>query len=241
MVFSHVVCSLEHVTSTHEPGGFPGGSDRGHEASVPGLGISPGEGNGYPLQCSSLENSMNRGAWRATVHGVKIIPKPIRVGSSLWGSPPRGAPPPAPGTESRPLSLHRCWAHFAGWGAGTASTTGSSGHRSPLSPGAHGLPPARAGLRTCEPPPSGALGWPSRRACWAHPEQQGSRAGGPPGRCSQDGSQTPVPAARPGSRTGQGLGRADVLPSRLKAPGPCTSVAGASRGQGQGGQPLHHR
>ena len=31
---------------------------------------SPGEGNGYPLQCSCLENSMDRGAWRATVHGV---------------------------------------------------------------------------------------------------------------------------------------------------------------------------
>ena len=36
---------------------------------IPGLGRSPGEGNGYPLQYSYLENSMNRGAWRATVHG----------------------------------------------------------------------------------------------------------------------------------------------------------------------------
>ena len=36
---------------------------------IPGLGRSPGEGNGYPLQYSCLENSMNRGAWRATVHG----------------------------------------------------------------------------------------------------------------------------------------------------------------------------
>ena len=31
---------------------------------------SPGEGNGNPLQCSCLENSMDRGAWWATVHGV---------------------------------------------------------------------------------------------------------------------------------------------------------------------------
>ena len=31
---------------------------------------SPGEGNGNPLQCSCLENAMDRGAWRATVHGV---------------------------------------------------------------------------------------------------------------------------------------------------------------------------
>ena len=35
-----------------------------------GSGRSPGEGNGYPLQYSCLENSMDRGAWRATLHGV---------------------------------------------------------------------------------------------------------------------------------------------------------------------------
>ena len=35
-----------------------------------GLGRSPGEGNGNPLQYSCLENSMNRGAWQATVHGA---------------------------------------------------------------------------------------------------------------------------------------------------------------------------
>ena len=35
-----------------------------------GLGRSPGEGNGYPLQYSCLENSMDRGAWRTTVHEV---------------------------------------------------------------------------------------------------------------------------------------------------------------------------
>ena len=37
---------------------------------VPGLGRSPGEGNGYPLQYSCLKNPMDRGAWWATVHGV---------------------------------------------------------------------------------------------------------------------------------------------------------------------------
>ena len=36
----------------------------------PGLGRSPEEGNGYPLQYSCLENSMDRGAWQATIHGV---------------------------------------------------------------------------------------------------------------------------------------------------------------------------
>ena len=38
--------------------------------SIPGSGKSPGEGNGKPLQCSCLEHPMDRGAWRATVHGV---------------------------------------------------------------------------------------------------------------------------------------------------------------------------
>ena len=37
--------------------------------SIPGWGRSPGVGNGYPLQYSCLENSMDRGAWWATVHG----------------------------------------------------------------------------------------------------------------------------------------------------------------------------
>ena len=38
--------------------------------SSPGVGKSPGEGNGYPLQYSCLENSMDRVAWQATVHRV---------------------------------------------------------------------------------------------------------------------------------------------------------------------------
>ena len=37
---------------------------------IPGLERSPGEGNGNPLQYSCLENSMDRGAWQALVHGV---------------------------------------------------------------------------------------------------------------------------------------------------------------------------
>ena len=37
---------------------------------IPGLGRSPGIGNGYPLYYSSLENSMDKEAWWATVHGV---------------------------------------------------------------------------------------------------------------------------------------------------------------------------
>ena len=55
-------------------GGIPGGSDGKESACnagdlglIPGLRISPGEGNGNPLQYSCLENSMDRGAWWATV------------------------------------------------------------------------------------------------------------------------------------------------------------------------------
>ena len=57
--------------------GFPGGSDgkesacnAGDLGSIPDLGRFLGEGNGYPLQDSCLENSMDRGAWRATFHKV---------------------------------------------------------------------------------------------------------------------------------------------------------------------------
>ena len=56
---------------------IPGGSDGKESAcnsrnlgSISGLGRFPGEGKGYPLQCSCLENPMDRGAWWVTVHGV---------------------------------------------------------------------------------------------------------------------------------------------------------------------------
>ena len=42
----------------------------GDPGSIPGLGRSPGEGNGNPLQYSCLENPMDGGAWLSTVHGV---------------------------------------------------------------------------------------------------------------------------------------------------------------------------
>ena len=60
--------------------GFPGGAvvknppvnagDARGMGSIPGLGRSLGGGNGNPLQYSCLENSMDRGAWQATVYGV---------------------------------------------------------------------------------------------------------------------------------------------------------------------------
>ena len=59
--------------------GFPGGKackestcKAGDLGLIPGLGRSPGEGNGNPLQYSCMENPMDRGAWQATVHGVTM-------------------------------------------------------------------------------------------------------------------------------------------------------------------------
>ena len=63
---------------------FPGGSDGkapiynvGGPGLSPGLGRSPGEGNGNPLQYYCLENPMDRGAWQAAVYGV--------AKSRIWG------------------------------------------------------------------------------------------------------------------------------------------------------------
>ena len=42
----------------------------GDPGLILGSGRSPGEGNGYPLHYSCLDNSMDRGAWQATVHGI---------------------------------------------------------------------------------------------------------------------------------------------------------------------------
>ena len=62
------------------PKDFSGGSgvknpsadagDTGEAGSIPGLGSSPGGGNGNSLQYSCLENPMDRGAWQAAFHGV---------------------------------------------------------------------------------------------------------------------------------------------------------------------------
>ena len=46
-------------------------ANAGNAGSIPGLGRSPEEGNGNPLQYSCLDNPMDRGAWLATTHGVK--------------------------------------------------------------------------------------------------------------------------------------------------------------------------
>ena len=70
-------CCLPSFVSSVNITGFPCGSDRKESACsvgdldlVPGSGRSPGEGNGYPLQYSCLENSLDRGDWWAVVHGI---------------------------------------------------------------------------------------------------------------------------------------------------------------------------
>ena len=67
----------ELILFTKKTLGFPGGSEGKESAckaadlgSIPGWGRTPGEGSSYPLQYSCLENSMDRGALWATVHGV---------------------------------------------------------------------------------------------------------------------------------------------------------------------------
>ena len=76
--------------------------NEGDPGSIPGLGRSPGEGNGHLLQYSCLDNPTDRGAWRATVHGVTQLhtterltlisiitsapPQTVRLDPRGWGS-----------------------------------------------------------------------------------------------------------------------------------------------------------
>ena len=66
--------------------GFAGGSDgkesaltAGDLSSILGSGRSLGEGNDYPLLYSCLENSMDRGGWQATIHGVALLDRTERL------------------------------------------------------------------------------------------------------------------------------------------------------------------
>ena len=78
LIFSIIVFYIH--TYIHTYLCFPAGSDgkesaynAGDLGSIPGLGRSPGEENGNPLQYSCLENPMDRGAWQVIVHGVARV------------------------------------------------------------------------------------------------------------------------------------------------------------------------
>ena len=62
--------SVVHVCTPHGSVAKNPPASAGDMGSIPGLGRSPGEGDGNPLPYSCLENPMDRGAWQATVHGI---------------------------------------------------------------------------------------------------------------------------------------------------------------------------
>ena len=109
--------------------------------SIPGSGSSPGGGNGSPLQYSCLENPVDRGAWRATAHGVAESDTPEQLSTHTRGSPAAQTASPA------------AWARLGGcvpqrprcsWAACSA-----------------GLPPAGGGADSAVPAaPAGDLGHP---------------------------------------------------------------------------------
>ena len=69
--------------STPIGGGKESACNAGDPGLTPGSGRSPGEGNGNPLQYSCLENSMDRGAWQATVHETAELDMTERLTLSL--------------------------------------------------------------------------------------------------------------------------------------------------------------
>ena len=76
-ITANAICPLQNLLEPPSVVDFLGGSDSkestcqaGDPGSSPGLGRSPGEGTGNPLQYACLGIPMDRGAWRVTVHGV---------------------------------------------------------------------------------------------------------------------------------------------------------------------------
>ena len=73
-------------------------ANAGDPSSILGLGRSPGEGNGNSLQCSCLESSIHRGAWRATTSGLSIL------GASLGAQMVKNLP-----------AMQEAWVSALGW------------------------------------------------------------------------------------------------------------------------------
>ena len=109
---------------------------------ISGLGRFPGEGNGNPLQYSCLENSKDRGAWRATIHGVAesdmterlTLPLLLSESGTVWRPAPwtpgiQGASQACPATFShrftRPRALEdACQVFLEDWKIVSAQDTG---------------------------------------------------------------------------------------------------------------------
>ena len=97
--FGHLLRRVDSLEKTLMPGRFPGGSDgkatvcnAGDLGLIPGLGRSPGEGNGHPLWCSCLESPRDGGAWWASVYGVaqswtRLSDFHITWNKLIWGLP----------------------------------------------------------------------------------------------------------------------------------------------------------
>ena len=95
--------------------GFLGGSDGKESACnatdpglIPGLGSSPGEENGYPLQCSCLEDPMDRGGWQTQSSSVQfscsVVSDSLRPQGPQHTRPPYPSPTPRVYSDSHPLS-----------------------------------------------------------------------------------------------------------------------------------------
>ena len=81
---------MELPNDSSDKGSVYNSGDAGDVASIPGLGRSPGGGNGNPFQYSCLGNPIDRGAWRAAIHGVAksqtTITFPVCPGFPIFGT-----------------------------------------------------------------------------------------------------------------------------------------------------------
>ena len=129
--------------------------------SIPGFRRSPGVGNGNPLQHSCLEHPMNRGAWRAPVHGVAKEWDASEHAHTGHADTPVPSAFAQPGPRTRRLHLHSlcpCWLRALAWaGPGSrtphvlrSSSQPSQSTATSSTPGSGALPPC-CSFSSCHP------------------------------------------------------------------------------------------